>query len=93
MLSDFGAACPATGFALGIERVLDALKFQGVEDDSRVKDFYLSYAAGQEAAAIKTAAQLRAAGNVVEVSLSAQNKEDAEKSCAEKFCMELVYLA
>ena len=93
MLKDFGSACPATGFALGIERVLDARKFQGVEEDSRAKNFYLSYSVGFEAAAIKTAAGLRAAGNVVEVSLAPQSKSDAEKSCAEKFCMELVYLA
>ncbi|MBQ9498337.1 MAG: ATP phosphoribosyltransferase regulatory subunit [Selenomonadaceae bacterium] len=92
MLKDFGMACPATGFALGIERVLDARKFQGVEEDSRAKNFYLSYSVGFEAAAIKTAAELRAAGNVVEVSLVPQSKSDAEKSCAEHFCMELIYV-
>ena len=93
MLKDFGAACPATGFALGIERVLDARKFQGIADDSRAKDFYLSYSAGQEVAAIRRAAELRKAGKVVEVSLTAQTQSDAEKSCAEKFCTELIYLA
>ncbi len=93
MLKDFGAQCPATGFALGIERILDARKFQGIADDSRAKDFYLSYAAGQENLAIKKAAELRAAKKVVEVSLTAQNKADAEKSCAAKRCMELIYLA
>ena len=93
MLKDFGAQCPATGFALGIERVLDALKFQGVTSDSSVKNFYLSYAQGNENLAIKKAARLRAAGSVVEVSLTAQTKSDAEKSCAAKNCMELIYLA
>lgn len=93
MLKDFGAACPATGFALGIERILSARQFQGVVDNSHIKDFYLGYAAGFEDAAIKRAAELRAAGKVVEVSLTAQNKEDAEKSCAGKNCAELIYLA
>ncbi len=93
MLKDFGAECPATGFALGIERILDARKFQGVADDSTAKDFYLSYAEGQEYLAIKKAAELRAAKKVVEVSLTPQNKADAEKSCAAKRCMELIYLA
>lgn len=93
MLADFGAARAATGFALGIERVLDAQKFQGVSENSRAEDFYLSYAAGFEDSAIKKAAELRAAGKIVEVSLTPQTKIDAEKSCAEKFCMELVYLA
>ncbi len=92
MLQDFGAACPATGFAVGIERILDARKFQGVEESARAKKFYLSFAAGQEVAAIRKAAELRAAGKVVEVSLTPQRKADAKKSCAEKFCTELVYL-
>lgn len=93
MLKDFGTACPATGFALGIERILDARKFQGIVDDSRAKDFYLSYESGREDAAILKAAELRTAGKVVEVSLTPQNKADAEKSCAEKNCVELIYLA
>ena len=93
MLKDFGTQCPATGFALGIERVLDARKFQGVADNSSVKNFYLSYAQGKENLAIKKAAQLRAADKVVEVSFTAQTKSDAEKSCAAKNCMELIYLA
>ena len=92
MLKDFGAARVATGFALGIERILDAMKFQNVSEGSRSKDFYLSYATGHEEAAIKRAAQLRAANNVVEVSLTPQSKVDAEKSCAEKNCLELIYL-
>ena len=93
MLKDFGFDCPATGFALGIERILDARQFQNVAEPAQAKDFYLSYAAGFEDSAIRKAAQLRAAGKVVEVSLTAQSKADAEKSCAAKNCLELVYLA
>lgn len=92
MLSDFSEARAATGFALGIERILDARKFQNVAEDSQTKDFYLSYAKGFEDAAIKRAAQLRAADKVVEVSLTPQIKADAVKSCAEKNCVELIYL-
>ena len=92
MLKDFGAACPATGFALGIERILSARKIQGVVEDSRSKDFYLSYKAGMEEEAIKKAAEFRAAGKIVEVSLTPQNKAEAEKSCAEKICKELIYI-
>lgn len=91
MLQDFGTACPATGFALGIERILDARQFQGVDEPARAKDFYVSFAAGHEDAAIRKAAELRAAGKVVEMSLTPQTKPDAEQSCAEKCCTELVY--
>ena len=93
MLADFGAARAATGFALGIERILDAQKFQGVAENFQAKDFYLSYAAGNEDSAIRQAAKLRAEGKIVEVSLTAQSEAEAEKSCAEKFCTELIYLA
>lgn len=92
MLKDFGWACPATGFALGIERILAAQKFQGTVETLRLKDFYLGYAAGQEEVAIKRAAELRAGGKVVEVALIAQNEQAAIKSCADKNCKELIYL-
>ena len=93
MLKDFGFDCPATGFALGIERILDARKFQCVEKNSRAKNFYVSFAAGFEDAAIKKVASLRADGKIVELSLTPQKKSDAEKSCTEKSCTELIYLA
>ena len=92
MLKDFGFACPATGFSLGIERILSAREKQGLKDDIRVKDIYLSYAEGKIESAIKKAAQLRAEGKAVELSLTAQNKSDAEKSQVEKSYNELVYL-
>lgn len=91
MLKDFGVACPATGFALGIERILDARKFQNVTESASTKKFYLSYAAGCEDAAIQKANELRAAGKVVEVSLTPQTQAEAE-TCAEKFFAELIYV-
>ena len=70
MLKDFGLDCPATGFALGIERILAAREFQGVSVDEPKKIFHVTYTAGDEAAAIQKANELRAAGNVVEISLA-----------------------
>ena len=92
MLKDFGMACPATGFALGIERILSAREFQGVAQISPTKNFYLSYAAGAQDLAIRKAAELRTAGKFVEVSFTPQTKSAAEKSCVDKNCMELIYL-
>lgn len=92
MLKDFGAACPATGFALGIERVLDARNFQGVAEDSLTRKIFVSYAAGREVDAIHVANNRRAAGAVVELSLTPQTKAEAEKSCADKNCSELIYV-
>lgn len=92
MLKYFGMPCPATGFALGIERILLALQHQNSFQDVRAKDIYLSYSEGKIESAIKKASELRAAGKVVEISLTAQNKIDAEKSQAAKGYNEIIYL-
>ncbi len=92
MLKDFGFECPATGFALGIERILSARKNQGIAENVRAKDFYLSYATGHEDAAIKKADELRASGKVVEVSLKPQTRAEAEKSFATRNCSEWIYV-
>lgn len=92
MLKDFGYECPATGFALGIERILVARKFEGFVEEKQAKDYYMSYAAGKENLAIKRAEELRLAGKKVEISLTAQDKMTAERFCAEKNCSELIYI-
>lgn len=92
MLKDFGLACPATGFAVGIERILTACERQGISNDARAKNIYLGYGEGNVDAAIKKALELRAAGKVVELSLIAQTKDAAEKSCDAKGYAELIYL-
>ena len=92
MLKDFGLACPATGFALGIERILLACERQGILADVRARDIYLSYGEGNADAAIKKAQELRAAGKVVELSLMAQTRDAAEKSQVAKGYGELIYL-
>ena len=92
MLADFGWACEATGFALGIERILSAREHQGISADVRTRNIYLSYGEGQLEAAIKKALELRAVGKVVEISLTAQNRSDAEKSQAAKGYDEFIYL-
>lgn len=92
MLKDFGLACPATGFAVGIERILMARERQGISDDSRARDIYLSYNEENADAAIRKASELRAAGKVVELALTAQSHSDAEKSAAAKGYAELIFL-
>lgn len=92
MLKDFGLDLPATGFALGIERILLAREQQNIFEDFRKKDIYLSYGAGQLESAIKKASELRAQGKVVELSFQPQKKSEAEKFQAEKGYSELIYL-
>lgn len=92
LLSEFGTACPATGFAIGIERILLALTRQGLEKPDQPKDVYLSYAAGREAEAITKAQELRDAGKVVELALMGQTREEAAAMQQAKGYDELVYL-
>lgn len=92
LLSQFGNACPATGVALGIERILLALERQGLDTPQRNRDVYLSYGAGREVEAVKKAEALRHDGKTVELSLHPQSREEAEQSQQEKGYADLVYL-
>ena len=89
MLKDF---CPATGFALGIERILQACERQGIFNDFQTKNIYIGYDEKNIGAAIKKASELRAEGKVVELSLTPQTFDAAKISQAEKNYSELIYL-
>lgn len=93
LLSVFGNACPATGFGMGIERILLALERQGLEKPKRARDIYLSYAAGKESLAVEQAGILRQKGKTVELALNPQDKTEATKMQQAKGYSELVYLS
>ena len=92
MLKDFGMACPATGFAVGIERVLIARKRQGLIEDVRVRDVYIGYSADKISDAIETANKLRAEGKTVELALNAQTKDEADGVQRSKCYERLIYV-
>lgn len=92
MLKDFGMACPATGFALGIERILIARKRQGLIEDVRARDVYIGYAADKIANAIETAKKIRAEGKTVELALNPQTSDEAEEVQRSKGYARLIYV-
>lgn len=93
MLSDFGTDCPATGFALGIERLMLALAKQNqVQSVQQKKDVYIAFAAGKQAEAIDEATKLRSEGKIVDLAFTPQSKEEAIKYQADKNIAELVYI-
>lgn len=92
MLSDFGYACPATGFALGIERLLLALEREGLSRPTIRKDVYLAYAPGREEAAIEAAQERRQRGEVVELSPWAQDEREAARFQRDKGYRSLLYI-
>ena len=92
LLSDFGNACPATGFALGIERIMLALEAAGAKAPTAVKDVYLAYVPGRTEAAIERSRVLRDEGHSVEVALKPQTEGEAQASCEAKGYSKLVYV-
>ncbi|HWI55527.1 MAG TPA: ATP phosphoribosyltransferase regulatory subunit [Desulfobacteria bacterium] len=66
LMGQFGRECPATGFALGMERLLLSLENEGGQDEADTDpDFLIIYTAAQAPTAFKKARELRGAGNVV----------------------------
>lgn len=93
LLADFGTACPATGFALGIERILLAIERQKLPMHSLPRDVYVGYAAGKETTAIERAAQLREQGKSVELAVSSQTEAAAKESQQAKNYAAFEYIA
>ncbi|MGP1585686.1 MAG: ATP phosphoribosyltransferase regulatory subunit [Schwartzia sp. (in: firmicutes)] len=92
LLADFGADCPATGFALGVERLLLAVEQAGLSRSALKKEVYVAYAPGCEAAAIRAAQEERRAGRVTELSPTPQEEQAAKESQKSKGYAALRYL-
>ena len=93
LLADFGTACPATGFALGIERILLAIERQKLPMHSLPRDVYVGYAAGKETEAIEKAAQLREQGKSVELAVNSQTETATKESQQQKKYAAFVYIS
>lgn len=92
MLSSFGVECPSTGFALGIERILLALERQDISPASGCEVVYVGWKDGLLSQAIAEAGRLRRTGQVVELALSAQSRNEAANTQQQKGYSKLVYL-
>lgn len=92
MLVDFGKAMPATGFALGIERVMLAMERQGLQKPKAMRDIYVAFSPGNQAVAIQKAQSLRSQGKSCELATSACVKQEAKAYQADKGYSELVYI-
>ncbi len=92
MLASFGWECPATGFAMGIERLLLALNRQGISQPEQTRDVYVGWQAGNLAAAIAAARQRREIGAIVELSPVAESRAQAEQSRQQRGFRELLFM-
>ncbi|WP_371381056.1 ATP phosphoribosyltransferase regulatory subunit [Sporomusa aerivorans] len=92
MLASLGDPNPATGFALGIERVLLALERQGIGVSVRGRDLYIAWAEGKLSEAIEAAGKYRKAGRRAELAIAAAAKQAAETTAREQGYEELIYI-
>lgn len=92
LLSDFGRPCPATGFALGIDRLMLAKERQGQGAVRVARDVYVGYGTGNSSEAIRKAMELRAEGKTVLTGLSSETRAEAEAEAKAQLAAELVYI-
>lgn len=90
MLEGFGVYAPATGFALGVDRVMLALERNGSVSNKRSCDVLVAYADGGLEEAIKRACALRAEGRSVKLATEPMNMEEAAAAVKEYCCNSLV---
>lgn len=93
LLAGFGNACPATGFALGIERLILAKERQKQEKKLPQKDCYIAYAHDKLAEALQEAKKLRAQGRVCETAFQPQMQQKADEYRRSKGYKELIYIS
>ncbi len=92
MLTDFGRALPATGFAVGIERILLALEREGLAKPKTEKDVYVAYAPGLQCEAIRQVQAIRAEGRTCELAMAACLEQEADAYRKEKGYKELLFI-
>lgn len=90
MLEDFGLHAPATGFALGVDRVMLALERNGSVSNKRSCDVLVAYVEGKLAEAIKRACSLRAEGRSVKLATEPMTIEAAAAAVKDYSCNSLV---
>jgi ATP phosphoribosyltransferase regulatory subunit len=91
LLASFGADSPATGFALGMERVLLALERQHIELAVAEKELYVGWQASKAQQAIQTATQLRQEGTRVALALLPQSHQAAVDFVRDHGYQKLIY--
>lgn len=92
MMDKFGIDCPATGFALGIERIVLALERQGALDYSRRWDVFVAWGEGNIVQAIVKADALRKEGRSVKLAVEPMTLQQAAEQVSSNYCCSLVYV-
>ena len=92
MMQRFGKPCPATGFALGIDRIALTLERQGKHLVQTPATVFVAYAEGKAAEAIRTACALRKEGKRVKLADRAMAEAEIRQAVQENHCDEYRYV-
>ncbi|WP_290655339.1 ATP phosphoribosyltransferase regulatory subunit [Anaerovibrio sp.] len=92
MLTDFGTELSATGFAVGIERIMLALERHGLKCEKKQRDVYVAFAAGKATEAIKAVQKLRRAGEACELAPGPSSEPEAEECRGGKGYQQLIFI-
>ena len=93
MMQGFGLDCPATGFALGVDRVVLALERAGSLKNVRSWDVLVAWSEGKLPEAIAKATALRQEGRSVKLCTEAMDLAGAASAVKEYCCSSLVYVS
>ena len=92
MMERFGKAMPATGFALGVDRIILALRREGALRGDEAWDDYVAFSAKGETKAIIKAMTLRRKGRKVKMATRPMDKGEATVCCERQKALNLVYV-
>lgn len=92
MAGAFGREQPATGFAMGIERILLALERQGLAAAELPRRLYVGWAEGKLTEAIAEVKRLRVDGQVAEIGLQSQTAVEAEETGTMRNSLRCIYI-
>lgn len=92
MAGSFGREQPATGFALGIERILLALERQGLDATNPTQSVYVGWAGSNLPQAIAAIKRLREDGSIAELGLQEQSRAEAEREGKNRGCSKVLYI-
>lgn len=86
LYAEFGQPCPATGFAINIDRVVEAIRRQQGNPEPCRTYYIVDYGAGDRKKAIDAARRLRNAGFYIELNTMAADRDLLVRYALEKGC-------
>jgi ATP phosphoribosyltransferase regulatory subunit len=92
MMQRFGKPCPATGFALGIDRIALTLERQGKQLAKEPETVFVAYGSGKAAEGIRTACSLRKEGKRVKLADRAMTEAETRQAVQENHCGDYRYV-